>query len=86
MSLWAGWATPKYAAGRLAGMGQYRGVHAVVLYRIALPVLIRGLVLLRRMIRSEIDMATTGYKAPTPVIFAYPGSPAQVFVSANLRF
>jgi len=32
---------------------------------------------------EEID---DGYKAPTPVIFAYPGSPAQIFFSANLRF
>ncbi len=32
---------------------------------------------------EEID---TGYEAPTPVIFAYPGAPAQVFFSANLNF
>ena len=29
---------------------------------------------------------STGYQAPTPVIFAYAGAPAQVFFSAALKF
>lgn len=44
-----------------------------------------GYNILGRKYESAEEIAT-GYKAPTPVIFAYPGSPAQVFVSANLRF
>ncbi len=35
---------------------------------------------------ESAEEISTGYQAPTPVIFAYPGAPAQVFFSAALKF